>query len=340
MQSRFSGFSSLVPGLVLALLITGIAMAIAGQTGMAGPLAWAFLVGLAFGPWLRGRIPAAAEGLGFASRTLLRVGVALLGFGISAGQAVALGPSGLTIAIAVIGITLTSTIWLGTKLRVDRDAAVLIGVGTSVCGASAIAATTAATDVRRSQVGYAIATITIFGTIGMLTLPIVGRLIGLGETGTGIWIGASVQEVAQVTAAGASVSASALKTATLVKLIRVALLAAVLVSVRILRKPNKPASGNGPGSAGAGFGFTTLLPPFIMAFLGFMVIRSLIPIPGPLLEISATTSVLLQTAALAAIGLQVNLTDLKAEGPRPILLGFGASLVIVVISLLGVVTLT
>lgn len=333
-SSRLSALTRLWPGLLIAAIITGAASLIAHHTRVAGPLAWALLIGVAVAPLVR-RIGADIEpGTGFASRTLLKVGVALLGLGISVGQAIALGPSGLVIAAAVIGGTLTLTILVGTRLGAGRDLTVLIGVGTAVCGASAIAATSAATGIRRSQVGYALATVTVIGTFAMLALPLLGPVIGLSDTGTAVWIGASIQEVAQVTAAGAAVSVGALKTATLVKLIRVVLLAAVLVAIRILYR-RSPSPGARPEEGSR----VSLLPPFILVFLLLMLIRSAAPLPEGLLGAAATASVLLQTGALAAIGLQVNLSELRDEGLRPVLLGFLSFVVAATIALAGVMLL-
>ncbi len=321
---------AVAPGLIVVAGITAVAV-LATTIWKSSPMIWAFAIGLALAPFVRRSAVRTGSGTEFSARVLLRVGVAMLGLGISLGQALSIGPSGIAIAGGTILVTLCAAVWLGRQAKVDRDLSLLIAMGSAVCGASAIAATSAAIRSDRASTGYAIAIATLFGTVNMLLLPVLAGLLGLSRESAGMWIGASIQEVAQVTVAGAAISIATLNVATLVKLARVALLPVALVAVDLFRgRTVDPEPGRAKPAA---------VPFFVLVFVLLMVIRSLVPVPEPLLDAVAHTAVILQAAALAAIGLQVDFADLKERGATPLLLGLGASFTAVTFSLLAVLVL-
>ncbi len=294
---------------------------------------WALAIGILVGPFVRRAKVESRPGTEFASGALLKVGVALLGLSISLGQALSIGVPGVLIAVSTIAVTLGCTLWIGARLSIEPDLTLLIAFGSAICGASAIAAASAANRVNREITGYAIATISLFGTIGMLAIPFLAHLLGLSDHRSGIWIGASLQEVAQVAVAGTTISLVALKIATLVKLVRVAMLPVALITMRLLNRLN---SAEGAGSAPA----PQPLPPFVIAFLLLMLVRTVVPIPDAALGVISKVSISLQAAALAGIGLQVDLGDLKQRGAKPIFLGMIGSVTAASASLVGVILFT
>lgn len=295
-------------GLAAVAGLVALAFALAGLVPGLSPLLWAMGLGLLAAPLVR-RAGGAEAGVDFAARSLLRAGVALLGLRIALGDLASLGASGVVLAAATLAVTFGFTVWLGRRLGVARGATLLIAAGCSICGAAAIAAMRSVTDAEEEDVGRAVAAVGVLGTLAMLLVPVLGtQVLGLGEERTGMWAGASIHEVAQVTAAGAAISVAALKTATLVKLVRVVLLA-----------PTVALAGRGSRTR------ATPVPPFVLAFLGLVLVRTAIPLPQELLDGAAIASLLLLAAGMGALGLQIRPRSLVAGGARPLLLATAAT---------------
>lgn len=274
-------------------------------------------IGALLAPVARRRA-ATRPGVECAASTLLRAGIVLLGLSIALGDLGRLGVAGVAIAAGTLVATLAATRLLAPRLGVADDLALLIGVGSAICGASAIAAMQPVARAREEDVGYAVATVSLFGTAAMLLVPVLGPALGLDAEATGLWAGASIHEVAQVAGAGAAISAGALKLATLVKLARVALLAPAVAA---------SAAGRRCPRAGAG------MPPFLLAFAGCVLLRTFVPLPAVLLDAAHVASGLLLAAGLAALGLRLDLGALRVAGPRPLVLGLAASLIASLVAL-------
>jgi len=304
-----------LPGLAVVGALAAVAFALGGALPAVSPLIWAMLLGALSAPIVR-RAPATRAGIALSARRLLRIGVALLGLRISLGEISALGVSGMTLAAGTVVITLLATIGLGRLLGVERRLTLLIAAGSSICGAAAVAAMGAAARAEEEDVAYAVATVTVFGTLAMLLIPAVGlHLLDLGPRETGLWAGASIHEVAQVAGAGGAISAAALKAATLVKLARVVLLAPAVAAVSAVMRE---------GSTQARF----TVPAFVLAFLALVVVRSTVDVPADVLAAADVASTLLLASALAALGLQIEVRALRRAGLRPLALGLAAALVV------------
>jgi len=217
----------------------------------------------------------------------------------------------------------------GRWLRLPRDLTLLVAAGSSICGASAIAGMNSVTRADKEHVAYAVATVTLFGTLAMLLVPVVGTdVLGLSAIQTGLWAGASIHEVGQVTAAGAAVSVTALKAATLIKLARVVLLGPTVAFVGALRP------GRTPGTAPR-----IRVPGFVLAFLVLVAVRSVAPVPDQLVVAATALSTSLLAAGLAALGLQIHVGALRAAGWRPLAVGLAAWLTAATVGLLLVLVL-
>jgi uncharacterized integral membrane protein (TIGR00698 family) len=293
-------------GLVAVLVAAGFAGH--ALVPAASPLLWAMALGVLLAPVAQAR-PAMAPGVRVAASHGLRLGVALLGLQLSLSELASVGLAGVVIAAATIAATMGATIWLGRRLKVDPKLTLLLAAGCGICGASAIAAMNSVAGARQEDVGYALATITVLGTVAILGLPPAAAALGLGDTQSGMWVGASIHEVAQATAAGAVISAAALKVATLVKLCRVVMLAPVIAI------------------AGSGEGVRMRVPAFVVGFAVLVGVRSITDLPEGLLDGAAVVSTVLLAGGLAALGLGIRPRALWAAGLRPLLLGVAASLV-------------
>ncbi len=308
----------LLPGLALT---GGIAIVAYGLRYIPGvdklsPMILAILIGAAIHNSV-GKIEGTAEGVNFSLRRILRLSIILIGLQITAQQAAEVGFGGLAIIATGLLATLGATMLVGRLMGIRSGLALLIGVGTSICGASAIVAAKAATGGEDDDAAYAVAGVTLFGTIAMFLYPSLQGALHLSDAAYGLWAGSSVHEVAQAVFASSQGGPEALYIGTIAKLTRVAMMAPVIIvlgelSVRM-------------GFAGEGVRGKPPFPWFLIGFLAMAALNSLVAIP---LEISgpvrAATTFLL-SMAMAAMGLHTNLRHVFSAGVRPLALGLFAS---------------
>ena len=245
------------------------------------------------------------------------------------------GGRGIGIIAATLVATFAFTVWMGKWLGVDRKLAQLIAAGTSICGASAVIATNTVTNARDEDVAYAVACVTVFGSVAMFSYPLLPGLLHLDPHAFGLWSGASIHEIAQVVAAAFQDGQKAGQFGTIAKLSRVMLLAPVVIGLGLMAH----STGKDDPTASA----SSARPPmpwFVLGFVALVGINSLITIPaGTKIWIVAVTTFLL-SVALAAMGLETDIRKLMAKGIRPALLGalaflFIASFSLALIKLVG-----
>ena len=312
------------PGLVLTGTITAAAFSLRELPGaaMLSPMILAVLAGMVFANVL-GRQPPARAGLAFSQHTLLRLGIVLLGFQLTAGQVLAFGAGGLAIAASALAATFVFTLALGRLLGIDAGLVRLIAAGTSICGASAIVATNAVARAREEDVAYAVAAITLFGTAAMLAYPLLAPVLGLDPYSFGIWAGTSIHEVAQVVGAGFQLGEAAGEAGVVAKLARVAMLAPMVILLGMAaRRDTSAASPARPP-----------VPWFVLGFIAVVALNSVVDLPARMRDGASLAATLLLTLGLAAVGLQTDISALRSRGLAPLLLALAASLFIACISL-------
>ncbi|MGI6679346.1 MAG: YeiH family protein [Dehalobacterium sp.] len=181
------------------------------------------------------QIPVSFEpGIHYAFKNILRLAVVLLGFKLSIGDIGQIGGKGLLLVAMVTGGTLFFAGWLGEKMGIDRSLTLLIGAGSSICGASAIAAVAPVIEAKDHDVTFSVATVTIFGTVAMFLYPVIYHVLQLPDIFYAVWAGSSIHEVAQVVAAGFAAGEQVGEYATVVKLSRVLL---VIPTIFFIRSP-------------------------------------------------------------------------------------------------------
>src|SRR5271168_4029353 len=225
------------PGLLLTSAIAGAAFALRQVPGVAtfSPMILAIVIGITFHN-LIGTPARAKTGVAFSLRKVLRFAIILLGLQLTAEQVLEVGATGLAvIALTLVG-TFVFTIWLGRLLGVERKLAELIAAGTSICGASAVIATNTVTDAPDEDVAYAVACVTVFGSIAMFAYPLLPGLLHLDPHAFGLWTGASIHEIAQVVAATFQDGKAAGDFGTIAKLSRVTMLAPVVITLGLLAR--------------------------------------------------------------------------------------------------------
>ncbi|AIY90543.1 YeiH family protein [Geoglobus acetivorans] len=307
----------IAPGLAYSGALAVMAILLAGVMNKhvaISPLILAIVIGMVFRnvTGLPERFRAGAE---FSLKRILRLAIILLGLKLSISEIAHIGGRGLIVVIASVVLTLMFSIWLGRRAGVSEELAALIGTGVSICGASAVIAVGGVINARDRNIAFAIATVTLFGTVAMFTYPVMAKILGLSNLLYGVWAGASIHEVAQVVAAGYAVSDASGNVATVIKLSRVVLLAPVAMILGILFA-RKEAEG---------VSFRSVpIPYFVLGFVAMIFINSIGILPGSISKMLVRIDDILLAVAMAAMGLNTSFKDLKDVGMLPFYVGLAA----------------
>lgn len=315
-SERSNAFLGVLPGLALSISIAGLAFALREMTGIgiASPLILSLLLGMGFHN-LVGTPDLAAKGIGFGLRHVLRFGIALLGLQLTLNQLVAIGATGLVVILVTLAVTFGFAIWLGRVLKVETGLTKLIAAGSAICGASAVVAANTVIRADDEDVAYAVACVTVFGTLSMLAMPAVATLAGLAPKAFGLWAGATIHEVAQVAGAAFALGSEAGEVGTVAKLARVVMLAPVVLALGVAETRRMRRGGQAAA---------TVAPPvpwFVIGFIALVGVASTGFVQETAKQVAATATQALLAVALAAMGLQTRLGILVAKGARPALLG-------------------
>jgi uncharacterized integral membrane protein (TIGR00698 family) len=301
--------------LLLVTAITAIAYFSSNAIGFISPLTIGLLMALILSNLTN--LPTRLDlGAQFASKTLMRIGIVLLGLRISFEQISKIGLPGLVLVLIIVVTTFFGAIALGKVLNVSKNTSILIGAGFAICGNSAIAAVSPAINAKREETAYAVGLVTAFGTISIAVLPILAQLLGLTNEQAGAWSGAAVHDVGQVIAAAEVIGGSALTVAIIIKLTRMLMLVPMLIGLS-LRFPSTDKPG-----------VRTAVPGFIVFFTIVVSLNSFLTIPVGIQDAGKTISTLLLTAGIAGMGLGVKWRDLKNIGGKPLLLAILAWIII------------
>lgn len=321
------------PGLVLTAAIAGAAFGLRQipYVSVLSPIILSIAIGMVFHNVI-GTPALARPGVTFSMRRLLRFAIVLLGLQLTASQLVEVGASGLAIIALTLTATFLFTVQLGRLIGVDRQLSELIAAGTSICGASAVIATNTVTRAPDEDVAYAVACVTVFGSIAMFVYPLLPGILHLDPHAFGLWSGASIHEIAQVVAAAFQDGRDAGEFGTIAKLARVTMLAPVVISLGFMAARQARRGGDGQSTARAP------LPWFVLGFIALVGVNSLVAIPAEMRSVIVTLTTFLLAMALAAMGLETDIRKLYAKGLRPLLLGAGAFLFISSFSLVLIKT--
>ncbi|WP_246649518.1 YeiH family protein [Bradyrhizobium canariense] len=322
---------AILPGLLLTATIAASAFSMRRIPGIANfsPMILAIVIGMALHN-MRGTPALAKAGVSFSLRRVLRFAIILLGLQLTASQVLEVGAKGMVVIVVSLIATFAFTIWLGRLIGVDRKLSELIAAGTSICGASAVIATNTVTKARDEDTAYAIACVTVFGSVAMFGYPLLQGALHLDAHAYGLWVGSSIHEIAQVVAASFQGGKEAGDFGTIAKLARVAMLAPVVIALSFAARHRARSSGVDKADA------KTPIPWFVLGFIAMVCVNSLIAVPPAIETTIVTVTTFLLSMALAAMGLEADIAKLRAKGLRPLLLGFAAFLFIAGFSLLMV----
>ena len=313
------------PGVALATAGAAVALGAHAVVPVLSPTLVAIGLGLVVATTGVASAPAWGPGLGFASRRLLRIGVALLGLQLVLSDVVGLGWPVLLVIAGVVGLGILGSLAIARLLGVPAETALLVAAGFSICGAAAVGALQGVRRVRDETVAVVVSLVVVFGSLAMLLVPLLGSWLGLDAQATGAWVGASVHEVGQVVVAGGLVGGGALQVAVVVKLGRVLLLAPVLgvVSWRARRAACEEQEGVRP----------PLVPFFVLAFIALVVLRSTLPVPGSVLAAAGVVQAATLAAAMFALGCSLRPATLRRTAAPVVALAAGATVLVLALGL-------
>ncbi len=323
---------NIFPGLLLAVAIGLLAFLL----GHWEPLIGGPVFGIVLGVLTRNLFSPGERfdaGIRFGGQQVLQWSIVMLGFGLSLSQVARTGLESLWVTLVTMGMAFLAAWLLGRGLGVHAKLAILIGVGTAICGGSAIAAVTPIIQPDDHDTAFAISTIFLFNLVAVLLFPLLGHLMHLSDRGFGLWAGTAINDTSSVVAAGYSYSHAAGNYATIVKLTRstliipVCLVLAFYVATREKRR-HKQQEHLGH------FSLARIFPWFILWFLVASAARTAGLIPGDMRPALHILAELMIIVALTAVGLAANLRRMASTGLRPIVLGLGVWVVVAVSSLL------
>ncbi|KLU19507.1 membrane protein [Proteus mirabilis] len=318
-----------LPGLLLTGVLTALAIYIGdipwfssmGLGALTLAILFGIIVGNTFYPVAK---PYSEEGVKFAKHYLLRTGIILYGFRLTFQQIADVGATGLIIDAIMLASTFLIAMWIGRKyFGLDEQTVILIGAGSSICGAAAVMATEPVVKAQASQVAVAVSTVVIFGTIGIFLYPWFYHLnafagwLPFTEETFGIFSGSTIHEVAQVVAVGHSISPDAENAAVISKMIRVMMLAPFLIILSTYLSKKKSKANNGAQAAEKS---PITIPWFAVFFILMAGFNSLNLIPASIVNYIVTIDTILLAMAMVALGLTTHISAIRQAGVKPLLL--------------------
>ena len=311
----------------------------------------AMLIAIVIGMLVRNTVgvPARfAAGVRYAVVSIMPLGIVLMGAKLNFFDVVRTSATALIISVLCVGVALTMTIWLCRKVGIGHKLGILIGVGTAICGGTAIAVAAPVIEADDGDTAFGIATVTLFGMVAVFVLPLLGELLGMSQLEFGVWAGTSVHATPQVVATGFAYGPQAGDIATIVKLVRVLLLAPVVIGLGVWYARSKRRQQIAHVTKLASF--TTLFPPFILGFVLLALANTLHLLPDFTLHLQDSmlwtqqdlrvvlaklvtwVSTFLLTISMAGVGLGVDVRGLAKVGLGALYVGLASSVLLAAFS--------
>lgn len=325
-----NGLARLLPGLGVSAALAAAGMTLGRidwlQSHGFSALTLAIVLGMLVGNTVYSRVATVSgAGVTFSKQNLLRLGVVLYGMRLTMQDIGHVGLTGVVIDALVLSSTFALACYVGTRwLGLERKTAMLIGAGSAICGAAAVMAAEPVVRARAEQVTVAVATVVVFGTLGIFLYPVLFDLnqywhvIPGGAHTFGIYAGSTIHEVAQVVAAARSIGPEAADSAVIAKLVRVMMLAPFLIMLSAWLARDDARRG-GPGAATAASGKVSV-PWFAFAFVGVVLFNSMHWLPAGVVTAVTEIDTALLAMAMAALGLSTHVGAIRKAGIKPLLL--------------------
>ncbi|MDF2910577.1 MAG: hypothetical protein K0Q56_1458, partial [Sporolactobacillus laevolacticus] len=255
------------------------------------------------------------DGIKYTSKKVLQYSVVLMGFGLDLFNIIKVGGQTLELLIFTLAAAFLTAYIAGKLLRIEGKIQTLIGVGTAICGGSAIAATAPVIDADEKEVAHAISTIFLFNVMAAFLFPFLGHVMGMNDQSFGLWTGTAVNDTSSVVAAGYTFSHAAGNLAVIVKLTRTLMIVPVTL-VLAFYYSRKTAQ-----KKQSGYHFSKIFPWFVLGFVMTSVISTFLPIPTAAINVLVQCGKYLIVMAMVSIGLNTNVVKLIKNGGKSIVLG-------------------
>lgn len=327
----------LIPGMVIALLIAGIAKYIEGllPIHLIGASVIALFIGMGMNHFHEPS-QMIKPGLKFTSKKILKCAIVLLGASLSIGTVIQVGKLSLLVMCFTLLTCFGGGYLVGRLLGLNWKLSNLISAGTGICGGSAIAAIAPVIDAEDKDIAYAMSATFLFDMVMIVMFPIMGKWLGLSDMAYGLWAGTAVNDTSSVVAAGYAFSEAAGDFATMVKLTRTLSIIPVVVIFALINatlKKKALCSSNIEESINAKVNIKSVFPWFILGFILLAIINSFGIIPLEIANMAKELSKFLMIAALAAIGLNTSFREMRKSGIAPMAHGFIISALVVIVAI-------
>jgi uncharacterized integral membrane protein (TIGR00698 family) len=332
-RSRFGRHATkIAPGLGIAVAVAVVATVIGKNVPVVGSAVPGAVIGailaIVFRPGKR-----FAPGLKWASSFVLQCSVVILGTQLSIGAAARAGLASLPVMLGTLVVCLGAAFLYGRAIGVVGDLRTLIGVGTGICGASAIAAVSPVIEAAGTDIGYAVSTIFLFNIAAVLTFPLLGHALGMSQHSFGLFAGTAVNDTSSVVATASTYGSSAAEYAVVVKLVRTLMIIPICIALAWLTDRKKtaaavPAAAGAPASGAPERGrrmtprrALRLVPWFLIGFVVAALANTVGLVPAAAHGTLSNVSLFFVAVALSAIGLSTDVRALRRAGAKPLLLG-------------------
>lgn len=319
------------PGLLFAVVLAIAATFLGKLLPIIGGPVFGIVLGILIGN-LFGKPKRTSEGLKFASKKVLQWAIIALGGGLSLTQVYKVGLSSLYVMIFTLSAAFITAFGFGKLMKIPMKLTSLIGMGTAICGGSAIAAISPIIEAEDKDIAYSISTVFMFNVIAVIIFPPMGHLLGFSDNAFGLWAGTAVNDTSSVVAAGYAFSNAAGAYATIVKLTRttmiipVSLIFAAVVSVRKRKEASKGGEVN--------YSFKKIFPWFIIWFLAASLLNTVGAINGQMAVFVTELGKFLIVVALSAIGLNSDFGKMMKTGFKPMFLGLIVWIAVAAVSII------
>jgi uncharacterized integral membrane protein (TIGR00698 family) len=317
-RRALAGLRALLPGISCVAAVAAGATLLGGAAPVVGAPVFAVLTGIAIAV-VRKPPARLRPGIAFTSKKVLQGSIVLMGLGLSLGQVLSTGARSLPVLLGTLAAALGMAWAAGRLLGLRGDTRTLIGVGTAICGASAIAATDAVIGADEADVSYSIATIFTFNVVAVLLYPSLGHVFGLSQHSFGLWAGTAINDLSSVVAASTVYGHAAASFGVIVKLTRTLAIIPVCLGLAAVRsRQGKDAAGE---PAARRITVRRIVPVFIVVFIAAVAANTIGLVPAAWQHGLSDLSVWMITAALGAIGLSTDVRHIRRAGFRPLALG-------------------
>jgi uncharacterized integral membrane protein (TIGR00698 family) len=307
------------PGLVVAAAVAAIAARLGALVPVVGGPVLGIVIGMVIAAFRRPG-PTVRPGLALAGRQGLQLSIVLLGTGLGLAQIVRTGAASLPVMLGTMAAALIGAWVFGRLLAVEGHLRTLVGVGTAICGASAVAAISGVLAAEEADIAYAISTIFVFNVVAVLLYPALGHLMGLSQSAFGLWAGTAINDTSSVVAAAYTFGPLAGASAVVVKLTRTTLISPVALALA-LAATVRPRTAPASRATGRRLHWQHVIPWFIVFFLAASLANTLGAFSAAERAAMASVANFLIVMALSAIGLSAEFGRMRRTGLRPLLLG-------------------